>query len=97
MRRLQNFMLRYCASGVFVGDTVRWGRSKLSFDPEDHVPEGISEFAESDERTATSARVLTEEEQLLLDCYRSGQIEEWAWTEHLAEHPGLSAYLQRSR
>lgn len=35
---------------------------------------------------------LTEEEDMLLSCYRSGQIEEWAWTQHLAEHPALAAY-----
>jgi hypothetical protein len=80
-----------------MGDTARFGGSKLSFDPEDHAPEGVSEFTNSDERIVEPSRMLTEEERILLDCYRSGQIEEWAWTEHLAEHPGLSAFLQRSR
>ncbi|MBB1247817.1 hypothetical protein [Rhizobium sp. G21] len=34
---------------------------------------------------------LNDEEELLLACYRSGQIGEWAWSQHVAEHPALAS------
>ncbi|MDH6268683.1 hypothetical protein M2360_004090 [Rhizobium sp. SG_E_25_P2] len=39
---------------------------------------------------------LNGEENLLLMCYRSGQIEEWAWEQHRSEHPRLAAHQSRA-
>lgn len=36
---------------------------------------------------------LTTEEEMLLACYRSGQIEAWAFLEHLEEHPNFRNHL----
>lgn len=38
-------------------------------------------------------RPLRQEEELLLVCYRSGQIPESAWQEHLSEHPALRDHI----
>jgi hypothetical protein len=37
---------------------------------------------------------LSEQQLLLIDCYRSGQIEESAWQEHLDEDSDLAAYFR---
>jgi hypothetical protein len=37
---------------------------------------------------------LSPEQQLLVDCYRSGQIEPWAWRQHLNEDPTLAAHFR---
>lgn len=38
---------------------------------------------------------LSPEQQALVDCYRSGQIEPWAWRQHLDEDPVLAAHFRR--
>ena len=39
---------------------------------------------------------LNEEQLLLIECYRTGQIEESAWQEHLDEDSDLAAYFRTS-
>ncbi|WP_081161403.1 hypothetical protein [Ensifer aridi] len=49
-------------------------------------------------RTNASAQPvppLSPEQQLLVECYRSGQIEHWAWQQHLDEDPVLAAHFRR--
>lgn len=38
---------------------------------------------------------LTSAQRLLLDCYRSGQIEPWAWKQHLNEDRMLPVHVMR--
>lgn len=38
---------------------------------------------------------LSDEQLLLIECYRSGQIEESAWQEHLDEDSDLAAHFRR--
>ena len=40
---------------------------------------------------------LSPEQQLLVDCYRSGQIEAWAWQQHLDEDPVLASHFAGTR
>lgn len=37
---------------------------------------------------------LTGERQFLLVYHRSGQVEEWAWTSHHADHPALAVSVK---
>jgi hypothetical protein len=53
------------------------------------------ECTDFEESSSADSNPLTEEQKLLIECYRSGQIEEWAWAEHLAEHPNLAVWLAK--
>lgn len=50
------------------------------------------------EPIATPDITMVESAQLaLVECYRSGQMEEWAWQEHIRECPELKARLESAR